>query len=376
MLFIRSVTACACAFLVALIAAHLELNDLMRTALVADVTAYEEIGSAILDGNTPYVPLAIEHLPVALVPMVALVAISSTVGVNLYSAWVLAMAASFVGSVLLFDRIGRGKRFLLIALPLLPLALFRIEPWVVLLTVGGLVGYGTSRFVKGSIWTILATAAKGWPIALAAIPWILGRKTLALGTAAVSAVVLLAVAATPGFREAREFSGIHSETVLGGIVLMWRYVSGAEPGVIGAAGAMYIEAGSWSVLVNALPGIAILAACALAMSRRPSDFETAVSITGLAVLAIMLASPLLSTQFLFWLVPFIALGRKQLDPPYLVAAVAGLVAVTVFYPAQPWWAFVVTVKNVALITLAWIWAKDLLGRGRQDHEHALSAGSP
>lgn len=368
--------ACVVAFVAATVMARLDLAGVMRTALVADIEAYEVIGRAILDGDIPYTELPVEHLPLSLLPMIVLTAVSSALGLNLYPAWVLATGTAFVASAIIFDRIGSGRRFIALAAPLLPLVLFRVEPFTVLLCVAAIVTYANGRYRSGSLWVVLGSLAKGLAIALTAIPWSLGRQRTAIVTAAISAGAIVAVAATPGFRAAREFVGVHSETVLGGMVLVSRHLAGADAGIVGSAGAIYLDVGIWAVLTNTVPGLVILAVAFVILRLGPRGFTEAVSLSGLVVLGIMLTSPLLSTQFLFWLVPFLAFERRSLLVPFFIAAGAGLLVVSAFYPTEPWWAIAVSVKNIAVLVLAWRWGFGLLRVVRAGTSAAVSQALP
>ncbi len=365
-----SMVACFAAFLFSYAFAVLDTNNVLRSVLVADVNAYEQIGAEVLDGAVPYTQLAIEHLPVSFLPIAALSWVADVLGVGLVLVWVLAMAAAFIGSVVVIDSIdpneATGRRFLFVSLPLLPLVLFRLEPWVVLLAVVSIAAYAANEQTKGAVWTVVATLSKGWPIVLVAYPWQRGRRWLAVGVTTASGVLLAIVAASDGFQRARAFDGIHSETIVGNLVLVWRHFMSIPLGLGDAAGAVYVAVPDIAVFVNAIPGIVLFGIAVYAVARHESSFRDLTLIVGLAVLGIMLMSPLFSTQFIFWLAPFAAFASTEIRRVYVVAATIGLASVTVFEPAALWWSIEVLSKNIAIVWLAVVWARMVLAfRGSQ-----------
>ena len=69
-----------------------------------------------------------------------------------------------------------------------------------------------------------------------------------------------------------------------------------------------------------------------------------------------MSSPLFSSQFLFWLVPFVlflVLGHQLL---YVAASTLTLATVIWWEPAELWWSFLVMGRNSLLIVLAIVWA--------------------
>ncbi len=363
-LIIASIVACLAAYLFSYTFAVLDINDVLRTGLVSDVNAYERIGAELLNGAVPYSQLAVEHLPVSLLLVGALSWIVDTLGIGLAPVWVLAMAAAFVGSVVVIDSIdpdaATGRRFLLVSIPLLPLVLFRLEPWVVLLAALSIAAYAANDYTKGTVWTVVATLAKGWPITLLAYPWSRRRRGLAVGAVAISGALLAVVALSDGFQRARAFDGIHSETIVGNLVLVWRHALSATLGSRGAAGAVYVAVPDAAVIVNAIPGIVLFAVAVYAVTKREASFRDLTMIVGLSVLGIMLMSPLFSTQFIFWLAPFAAFASTEIRRVYILGAIFGLATVTVFEPQSFIWALEVLVKNVAIVWLAIVWTRSVL----------------
>jgi len=329
----------------------------------------------ILNGAAPYTQLAVEHLPVSLLPIAAFSWVADALGVGFAYVWVLAMVAAFIGSVVVIDLIDpdvshpdvlMGRQFLLISVPLLPLVLFRLEPWVVLLSVVSIAAYAANKYTKGAVWTVVATLAKGWPIMLVAYPWQRGRRLLAVGTITMAGALLAVVAMSDGFQRARAFDGIHSETIVGSLVLVSRHLASTPLGLVDAAGAVYVAVPDVAVIINAIPGIVLLVVAVYVVAAHEASFRVLTLIVGLSVLGLMLMSPLFSTQFIFWLTPFVAFASTDIRRVYVVAAMIGLASVTVFEPAALWWSIEVLAKNVAIVWLAVVWAKTVLAfRGSQ-----------
>jgi hypothetical protein len=282
------------------------------------------------------------------------------------------MSVFFIATSVLIDRLpgyeGRGFRFVLAGSPLLPLALFRLEPWVVLLTVAAMSLYLGGRRIAGGTTNVAATLAKGWPIVLAVIPWNKRDRGLALGVAMSSVVMLAFIAVQEGFRSGRAFDGIHTETLVGGVVLLVRHLTGSTLGFISVAGARYIDVPGFSLLVNAIAGLAIAVVGLWFAMRRPQ--QTMLESLGLMVLGILLASPLSSTQFIWWLAPFVAFSSVRVRRWYLAASVVALASVTVFVPASTLWAVEVVARNALLLGLGVVWITDT-ARTRQAKQPGL-----
>lgn len=128
--------------------------------------------------------------------------------------------------------------------------------------------------------------------------------------------------------------------------------------LIGAAGAWYVAAGTWAVVLNFLIGLPFILLGFRALSKTSDTADQTIAI-GLSVLGIVIASPLFSAQFVFWLVPFVlflALGHRNL---YFVASVATLLTVVWWNPAVLPWNVLVLGRNGLLIVLAVVWALSL-----------------
>lgn len=334
-----------------------------QSPIAGDPPWYNAIATAILGGSVPYFDVPIEHLPGALLPMLLVEGISRVTAVSFEALWPFAMGAAFVVTVALADQIpsdfDSGRRFLLLSLPLLPLVLFRVEPWLMVWVVASLALAFREMWPAFAGTTFIASMTKGWPILLFALPFRLGGRRLAAIGATTTVVSLLAIGVLPGFREGRAFEGIHTETIVGNLILIFRAVTGADLQLIGIAGAAYTEAGTIAVLANALIGLPFIVLSAVVILRRESTDEL-VQALGIGVMGIILASPLFSSQFLFWLVPFVLLISARWRRVYVVASIATLLTVILWVPLAPAWSLIVLVRNLLLIVLTIGWANDLL----------------
>ena len=368
-LVLFAATAAAAACVVSYVFAKLDIRGSLHTGLVSDVGPYSDIADSILGGAVPYLDFPLEHLPSMLVPIISLGWVSDISGISLYFVWPMAMTALFVATAILVDRIDpqrpAGFIFVAMSLPLLPLALFRLEPWVVLLAVGAIVAFLGARNVVGIALVVLGSIAKGWPIVVSILPWKARNKGVAALAAIGSGFALMVIFAQEGFRSGRAFDGIHTETLFGSLVLLARQISGVALDTFPSAGAHYIGVPSWAVFVNAIPGVAVLIVVVVLLWR-PMSNQTTVSVIGLGVLGIMLVSPLFSTQFLVWLAPFVAALSYRDRVLYVAAGVFALGSIAIFEPATTMWAIEVTVSNIFVLVLAVAWSWDLLITTRAD----------
>ena len=201
----------------------------------------------------------------------------------------------------------------------------------------------------------LAIGAKGWPVVLAIADWLEGRKVRAALSALVSIALAGLLLTLPGLRAARAFSGIHTDTLGGAALTLARTIAGEPVGRFDAAGAIYVDAPAWAYLLGLNVGL-VVAALALMRVDVPPSPHAAFALTGALILALLLASPLFSPQFVLWVTPFLALNANR---RVRVAgfAVVTLTAVFMFgwnplYEGNLWWVWVVNLRNVALMMLA------------------------
>jgi hypothetical protein len=335
-----------------------------QSPIAGDPPIYDTLATEILDGKIPYVDTTVEHLPGALMLMVLIKGLSQITNVSFLALWPLAMAILFVASTVIVDRIptsfDSGRRFLLLSLPLLPLVLFRIEPWLMVWVVASIGFAFRSAWRNSSLTAVAASLIKGWPIVLFALPLRSGQRRLAFWAGLGTVLALAFISVLPGFREGRVFEGIHTETAIGSLVLVGRGLAGAHPQLVGAAGAFYVAVGAWVPILNTLVGLPFILLGIRALKYRSKSAPLTRAI-GLIVLGIILASPLFSAQFVFWLVPFaIFLGLRH-RIIYLAASAMTLATAIWWDPSELLWSVLVSARNGLLIGLAVFWALSLRG---------------
>lgn len=328
------------------------------TVVGSDVFIYEERMTALFAGQLPYIDFSFEQLPLSIAPMVAARLVSAPLeAVNYSGAFALLSTLTLLGIGAVLHRVGpevgvddAPRRWLIAAGALFPLLLYRVDAFSVLLVVLGLWGLvsGGRRLATGGL--IAGVAAKGWPVVIAAAEWLSGRRRRAvvIGTFTVALTGLLLL--TPGFREGRAFTGVHLETVSGSVTLLARLVLGREHGFVGTAGAYYVEVSWWAAVFNLILGSAFGLAFVTRFQR--SGWQGYMWLAGGMTFAIMLASPLLSAQFMVWITPFVAL----LAPQHLVRMMGYISLVTItllifWQPPSALWALGLVIRNAMLLGL-------------------------
>jgi hypothetical protein len=333
-----------------------------QSPIAGDPRIYEQRVDAILDGGTPYVDATLEHLPISVIPMIAVSGLARASGIDYVFLWAVSMSLVFIATVwvwasqpLPFDA---GGRFLIVGLPLLPLVLYRVEPWVVLGVTIAIVMARHRRWVGSSVMTVAATLAKGWPIVLFAYPWRGGHRRLAVVSASVSVIVLGVIAALPGFREGRAFTGIHTETVVGNLILVMRHATGSALGVDMTAGAAYVSVPTAAIAINVAIGGWFLLRGAIPAMRTYAIERLEVPL-GLAVAGILLGSPLLSAQFVYWLTPFVIFLGITNRRVFIVIGILSTLSMVWWDPASALWAVTILARNILLLALAVCWYRGL-----------------
>lgn len=333
---------------------------LPRSVLTADVHIFQDRVSAILDGNLPYFDTLYEHLPLALPPMLLPRLLPGGDEILLYiPVFAALMTACLVLIGIWLERIAADvqsertvMRWAIITAPLIPLVAFRVDPLPTMFTV--LAVYLSFVTVhRSALWAGLAgVASKGWPVVLAPIEWWAGRRRRAVALVGFAVALGGGLLLTPGFQEGREFSGVHLETIAGSVIVWLRSVFGAESGIFGAAGATYVSAPGVTLLVGAFLGAGLLW-LTRSLWRHAVSTRTAVQLVGVVTLALLLASPLLSAQFLLWLTPWLVFFEsRRLERMFLAANVVNLALMLDFSPAEFIWQSGLLLRNGLLVAMA------------------------
>jgi hypothetical protein len=330
-----------------------------RSVLAGDPPLYETLWNEITAGSLPYADLVFEHLPLVILPMGAAGILRDTIGLDYTVGYAMVAAALLTWSAAAVGRTGRALGrddaigyYLVLVAPLLPLVLFRNDILPVLCAAIAVSAFVRAGETAGIVATTAGILAKGWPFVLVVTEWWRGNRTRAWVLTVFTAAMFGTLAALPGFQSGRSFEGVHQETLSGSIVLLWRHLTGADLGIVGRAGAVYLDVGGWAVLLNLAVGggLALWALRGLGMAF---TWHRAHTMLGALVLALILASPLLSAQFLVWPAAFLALVIRR--RPLLVATAASTVTTVLFgfwdHEAM-WWSITLVGRNVLVLALA------------------------
>ncbi len=342
-----------------------------------DPSFYADRIAPLFQGKLPYFQFEFEHLPLAIVPMALAGAVERATGYSNYPIifWALMSAVMFaiayyverVGRLL--GLVGSARRWVLVAAGVIPLVTFRVDGLSLLLALMAL--YFMIRSAdRPAAWALgAAIAAKGWPVILAVADWWSGRRRRAVLTVGITAVGGLALLTIPGFTSGRSFTGIHIETLSGSLVGLFRTATTSSARTVLNAGASYVEVGAWAPFLNAVVGLS-LGLVALKLVRGEFAWDKAVGLLGVLIIALMLASPLLSAQFIIWVTPFAALSRDRRISlgAGAIALLTGII-VMFWHMDTVWWWSVIVVRNLGLVGLGWFWTwtlfrDDMPQRGR------------
>jgi hypothetical protein len=343
--------------LLALVPAALRASE-----LAGDPEIYRSRMALLFAGELPYLDFFFEHLPVAVVPMAAAWLLGGAFGPVVYTTiFACLMALCLWLTLVLVERIAGplrvvdpGRRWLAIAGPLMPIVLFRSDPLPVLLAMAGLYAIIEGRERLAITTEYAGILAKGWPVALALIEWRRGRRFRAMGLVIAATALMLALLSLPGFSQARQFSGIHSETLVGAGFTLARIGSGSSLGLINEAGATYVAVPIWGTVLNLSIGVVLLLLALYRVQPRHT-WEGSIRLLAAAVVALLIGSPLLSPQFILWPTPFLALHPSR--GVRLSALLTSLLTLLYMLGWNPgfegdlWWVGVVNLRNSVLVVL-------------------------
>jgi hypothetical protein len=111
------------------------------------------------------------------------------------------------------------------------------------------------------------------------------------------------------------------------------------------------------MVVNVAIGV-VIGLSALWVMRTAFDWKRAIDLIGALTVAMMLISPQLSAQFIFWITPFAALSASErVRVGATVRAILTGVFVTFWFSGHLWWWAVVVARNIALVRSGWwVWS--------------------
>ena len=339
----------------------------VNSVLADDPAIYATRVDPIIEGAWPYVDAVYEHFPLSLPFMVIPRWLAPGSNTLAYTALFGAlMVACLIGTGLVLRRMAQGAdtlngldaKWAWLALPLVPLVAFRIDPVSTFLAALAFHLAWRGRYRHALVASIAAIAAKGWPVVLAASEWFAGRRRRALVLVGSTVAFAAALLATPGFQQGREFSGIQLETIAGSLLTWVRSLRGSDPGLFVAAGSTYVSAPAWVLVVGP-----VIAAWLLWRSRRawrePLSIRPALLLTGLAALALLIASPLLSAQFLIWLTPWMAAAERPTRNVFALCAAVTTGLLAFWSLGALAWHTALLARNAGLIGCGLLLVRDL-----------------
>ena len=325
----------------------------------------------------------------ALLPMLLSSLIRGLIpGHDFLAGWLVVCGALNLVAIASLVRWGRSKErtwylmawyFLLFELLLGPVSISRLDAISVALAVLAIRPIVESRLAAASLWLIVATWVKVWPVALILALWIASkRRLLVFGTASIATLAILGVGLVAG-GNASMFSFISTQSNRGiqieaPIATPWLW-----QGVFGVSGSgIYYDHklltfqvfGFGVSLVAALMGFAMLIALAITVwlgwqaGKSGNDTVTVIAAISLtASLDMIVFNKVGSPQYIAWLlVPLLlALLRGQSLPVISGLVLAGLTHL--IYPviydgillANPAATAVLGVRNIVLIALL-VWS--------------------
>ncbi len=331
-----------------------------NNALSGDIRRFHTIASS---QGTPWRDFEVEYPPVTWLAIVAVdggAVYPSAVRTALSQvACDLAIAAALAYGW------SRRAAFLYLVVGLLmltyPFIYFRLDLVSVALAAWGLALARRRRATAGGVVLALACFAKLWPLSV--FPMLaLQRRwralTVALATGAVGAIAWVGAVGTAGLQQVftfRNSSGWEIESVIGWFVRAFGH------------NVTHVESGAWRVGASAAQwsrplGVAMVLTVAWIWWRawpRRDDRRVTEAIAPLAAVGAFLAwPPLLSPQYVCWLLPFTALAwyHGERTMAWISSAVIGLSTLQLYVIRDIIWGedqalVMVLVRNILLVTL-------------------------
>ena len=194
----------------------------------------------------------------------------------------------------------------------LPFVYLRLDLLSVALAMWGMALVRRRRQVLGGGLLALAVFAKFWPLAL--LPWLIVRREwralrAAVVTGAVAAAAWIAWSGTAGIEQVvtfRHARGWQVESLVGGLVGFDGAGTRQESGAIRVG-----DAPMWATLILGIVMVGVVALVWWGASRaKGMSLEDGVAPLT-AVAAFLVCSPVLSPQYLLWLLPFAAIAWVQ-----------------------------------------------------------------
>ena len=329
-----------------------------QAVLAGDAVNYRDRMVELFSGKVPYYQFPFEHLPVMIVPMAVAWLLGGSVDVRTY-AFALAGVSTLIviatGLVIRrteenlgFD--GLTIRWVMLTIPLLPFLLFRNDSFVVFLALLGILLASFGERLHSAWVLCLAIFAKGWPGLWAPSEWKRGNKWVAV-TLLVASAASLAVVLSPALQAAQDRRGLHTETLGGSLVGLWRSLQGRDLR-LQLSTAVYIDAPWWLIAFNIAIG-GLIAFSAVRAHSGSLVWASHWAVMGAMTLALIVASPLFSTQYVAWVSPFAAIDRRASTLMLPINAI-GLILLTAWgdlADGSIWWWSLLVLRNLLFIGL-------------------------
>ncbi len=314
-----------------LLAAHVTVAILgltfLRTIFWVDTHYFWLHSRDIAWNHLPYRNYLWEFPPLT----VLLVLPARWLGLNGFSAYfaVVSACATYAGARLLCrmrpDReMDIMKVWLICGVPLYMVSWYRFDAVAVFLTCVALVAYHDGR--KGVAAVTAGFATRLWPLVLAVIPGIRGRRrevvtTLGLATIVVAAWYAFSPSGFGDFLRYRQAEGYQIESMIGSVGLAF----GKVPVFI--SGAFVVKLGAIDQLdkVFTVLWFGLVVWGTIRVRRNGGD---PVRLAGALVLALLVSTRIVSPQYVIWALPFVVLAA--VDGDRLIARLFAAVGVLTF----------------------------------------------
>jgi hypothetical protein len=274
----------------------------------ADAIRYRQIAG---EPGRPYRDFEVEFPPVSLLAIEAVAGPTArSTGIRL-GATQLALDAIVAGALAWGWGGVAALAYLLLGLPLVPFVYFRLDLLSVALATGAMLLIKRGKERAGGLTMAAAVLAKVWPLALIPIMVAEGRKRAlrwTTGALLAGGGLWFWAGGLSGFRQVatlRGAKGWQVESLVGSFI---RVVS--NPKVILEAGADRVGSADLWARALLLIGAAVVIGIAARLTRVHLDLADSVS-SATVVACLMIASPILSPQYLTWLLPWVAIGLSQ-----------------------------------------------------------------
>jgi hypothetical protein len=365
-----------------------------------DPAYYLKISEQVSQGLIPWRDFPFEYPPISLPPVLLPYFLPGGTSWAGYTGWL------FLENVVLCIAIGAAIAWLAwrgwthvstlratgiyaaLALSLAPVVVWRYDAVPTLLTVLAVVAVTYRRTVLSGIGMGAAVVGKLYPIAMLPAMFIglirNGRMRPAvslIAATAVTAILILApfvaIAGLGAFSwlEYAIARSVQVESVPGAIALLANVMGGPEARIYHGFGTWQVESALIPVLSpmwTFLTGVMVLSLAVIIWHRYQSEKSTGgllprTEITQLlaALMVVLVSARVLSPQYLFWAVPFVALSSR----PKSLFFWATCLVTTYVYPLNyqellnqvPYTVYAVNIRNVMLVAFtAWVILPDLI----------------